>query len=518
MKLFTLNLRTIFLLGLAATLFVILPSCGKKGCTDPLASNYDPDAKKDDNSCIYDSDESEEKALMITTGAQTIEPNETITYQAVFVDVEGNQTPAASVQWSSSNTNVCTISASGSISTAGNGHATIEASVTEGGVTYTASVILNVAIPQVFSVVPSVILIVPGESVPLTPVFFTTETVSYAYSSSNTSIASVNSSGVVTASAVGTAEITVTATGPSGNPIVIVPVLVIGEPEIPLPITRITVDPAAADIFRGDTQQFSAKAFNLDGNEVTASFTWTSADPDIVTVDDNGVVTAKAIGETYIQASAEGVVGQASIWVHPDTVVIVSPFYASLGQGASKQFAAAAYHVKNDPQLQAPLNIAAFDWEIPSYGPGFEMFDVGTVDNTGKVTIKQDALLGMTSFLEAAVPGSSTAIGGAAIMVSIFSADCGNGNPDVATIEITNGDPIQMSLSGNPFVQLNADAKDSSGSAVPNPALKYSSDDTAVVIVDENTGELNAVGMGTATVTVCSGAYASATVTVNVSF
>ena len=32
---------------------LILGSCGKKGCTDPLAVNYDSNAKKDDNSCEY---------------------------------------------------------------------------------------------------------------------------------------------------------------------------------------------------------------------------------------------------------------------------------------------------------------------------------------------------------------------------------------------------------------------------------------------------------------------------------
>lgn len=28
-------------------------SCGKEGCKDPSATNYDPDAKKDDGSCVY---------------------------------------------------------------------------------------------------------------------------------------------------------------------------------------------------------------------------------------------------------------------------------------------------------------------------------------------------------------------------------------------------------------------------------------------------------------------------------
>jgi len=34
---------------------VFLAACGKKGCIDPSAYNYDPKAKKDDNSCTYSS-------------------------------------------------------------------------------------------------------------------------------------------------------------------------------------------------------------------------------------------------------------------------------------------------------------------------------------------------------------------------------------------------------------------------------------------------------------------------------
>lgn len=41
-------------LALLCALAVGSTSCGKKGCTDPLANNHDPEATKDDGSCTYD--------------------------------------------------------------------------------------------------------------------------------------------------------------------------------------------------------------------------------------------------------------------------------------------------------------------------------------------------------------------------------------------------------------------------------------------------------------------------------
>ena len=39
---------------LVLLLIAVISSCRKKGCTDPAAINYDPDAKKDNASCIYE--------------------------------------------------------------------------------------------------------------------------------------------------------------------------------------------------------------------------------------------------------------------------------------------------------------------------------------------------------------------------------------------------------------------------------------------------------------------------------
>jgi len=466
-----------------------------------------------------------DQMLVIENGAQSVEMEKTsgkqagtVTYSAVLVDTDGNATIATGLTWTSTDDNVVAIASSGAVTIKGTGTTIIKASITVDGVTYSASVPLKIYIPELFTVVPGVIIMTPGETIDLTPVFFTTETsISYTYSSSDASIASVNSSGVVTSVKDGTVDITVTASTSQGDPTVIVPVLVISEPDVPLPVTQVKVTPEAADIFRGQTVQLAAKAYDPADNEVSETFTWGSLDETIATVDANGLVSAVAIGHTYIQAKAKGIIGQAEIQVFPDTVVIVDPFYVSLGLGATKQFTAKAYDAKQEP-ISELTGVTNFEWEIPSFGAGFEMFDIATVDANGLVTINSNATLGMSSFLIANVTGSETAVGGALVSVSIFSTDCGTGNPDVASIEVTNGPIILLSFTGSPTGQVNAVAKDSGGNTVSSPALKYNSDDTAVVMVDADTGELNAVGTGIAAVTVCSGDYASTTVTVQVDF
>ena len=45
-------MKTLFKITFILFSAIILSSCGKDGCADPNATNYNPDAKKDDNSCV----------------------------------------------------------------------------------------------------------------------------------------------------------------------------------------------------------------------------------------------------------------------------------------------------------------------------------------------------------------------------------------------------------------------------------------------------------------------------------
>lgn len=452
--------------------------------------------------------EDKNKVLVIDNGARSIEPSESLTYTASFVDEDGNVSAAGSVQWSSENSSVVSISASGLVSAGGFGTTTITATVQEDGETYTATVPLGIQAPASFAVVPSAIIYEVGGSIQLETVAFNSAAPTFSYSSDNSSVASVSASGLVSFQGAGSCIITVTASSHPNAPIMI-PVLVVGPPVISLPVTRVEVTPNSSSLFRGETLSLQAQAYNMDG-PTNADITWSSSDPSIASVDANGGVTAHAIGETYIFATANGISGQAEVYVSPDTIIEVSPFTAAIGAGSSRQFTARAYNLRTNSYLNAITN---FDWTIPTYG--FGVFDFATVNSSGLVSVNSNAIPGNLTFLIVSLPNNPDIAGFASIMASL--CDCGAGNPDVNSIEVTNG-PFNLSLFSNPSATVNATAKDLQGDPVGNADLRYCSDDLSVVQVDELTGELFAMGQGTATVSVCSGAYAETTTTVNVSF
>ena len=159
----------------------------------------------------------------------------------------------------------------------------ISASVTTGGYTYTASVPLGVFTPGIFAVSPSAIIWDASGNLQLETIYFSpTSTVpTYTYSSDNTSVATVSTSGLVSFVAVGECVITVTATNLDGSPEIMVPVLVVGLPGITLPITQIVVSPASKDLFKTETQTLTAEAYDMNNQVVSATFTWSSLNSNI---------------------------------------------------------------------------------------------------------------------------------------------------------------------------------------------------------------------------------------------
>ncbi len=120
------------------------------------------------------------------------------------------------------------------------------------------------------------------------------------WESSDESVVTVDNLGNVTAIKKGTAQITVTTVS---NKTATCDVTVTIKPSI-------TVNKSLISGYEKETFQLSASVIG-ESKEVK----WTSSDPAIATVDQNGKVTAKAIGSTSINATANGVTASCKIQV-----------------------------------------------------------------------------------------------------------------------------------------------------------------------------------------------------------
>lgn len=128
-----------------------------------------------------------------------------------------------------------------------------------------------------------------------------------SYSSNNTSIATVTTEGVVIAVAVGTTTVSANADGKSGTASVVV---------TPEQAVSVTLTPATITLRRGNTRQLTAVAKNAQQVIITGrTFRWASSNSSIVSVDQNGNVTALSTGNAVVSAEADQQTGSASITV-----------------------------------------------------------------------------------------------------------------------------------------------------------------------------------------------------------
>ncbi len=117
------------------------------------------------------------------------------------------------------------------------------------------------------------------------------------WTTSNSSVATVNSNGLVTAKAVGTATITartIDGTNLSASCVVTV------NPNVVL-ATSISLNKTDAELTKGSSMELTATV--LPSNTTNKSLKWSSNNPAVASVDENGLVTALAVGTATITAT-----------------------------------------------------------------------------------------------------------------------------------------------------------------------------------------------------------------------
>lgn len=151
------------------------------------------------------------------------------------------------------------------------------------------------------AVAPKTALVVSGGSTTLSatvaPASATNSTVTWT--SSNTSVATVNASGVVTGSASGSAIIS--AKTQDGG---FTDTATITVTNANIPVTGITVTPAATTVAVGSATSLTAAV--APANATNQTVTWSSSAPTIASVSTGGVVTGVAAGTATITATAQG--------------------------------------------------------------------------------------------------------------------------------------------------------------------------------------------------------------------
>jgi len=243
----------------------------------------------------------------VTVGATSV-------LQATVKDQNGNLMTGQTVTWSTNNPAAATVNSSGVVTGVAAGSATITA--TSSGKTGTSSITVTAVAPVVatVTVAPTSASVVAGASTTLQATVkdqngnvMTGQTVTW--STNNPAAATVNSSGVVTGVAAGSATITATSSGKTGTSSITVTAVA------PV-VTTVTVAPTSASLVVGATTTLQATVKDQNGNVMTGqTVTWTTNNAAAATLSSSGVVTGVAAGSATITATSSGKIGTSSITV-----------------------------------------------------------------------------------------------------------------------------------------------------------------------------------------------------------
>ena len=254
------------------------------------------------------------------------------------------QDVTTSVSWSSSLLAVATITGGGLASGIDAGQATITA--TAGSVSASTLLTVNPATTAVLNSIavnPANPSLLAGSPLQFTATGTYSDnstqdlTNAAAWTSSNTSVASINSTGLASGLTTGATMIGATFQSVNGSTTL---TLTLSSPLL----QSITVTPANVSLAIGQNQRLAATGLYSDGSTqtLTSSVSWSSSQPAVAGITSAGLASGLSGGSTTITATLGTVAGQATLGVNSIALlsITVSPGNASIAPGTNRQLAA----------------------------------------------------------------------------------------------------------------------------------------------------------------------------------
>ena len=420
--------------------------------------------------------------VTVTPASASLFPGATQAFTATARDANGTVLTGRAVSWSSTNPQAGAISPAGVLTAYAQGTITVTASVE--GVDGTATVTVRPVPVAAVSVSPAASTVYVGNTQQMTAsardasgAVLTGRGV--VWSSSDTTVATISPTGLVTTLKLGRVTITATVEGVIASTTLTV---------VPVPIASVGVLPGTATIQTESTQQLIATARDIYDRVATGRIVeWSSNNPAVATVSATGLVTAKSVGTVTITATVEGVQGVATITVVPIPVASVQVNPASvpaLSEFATQAMTATAYSAQG-----AVLTGRAVTWRSSNS-------EVASISTSGEVT----GVRAGTTTISAVVDGIT---GTASVMVVPAV---------VARVAIT---PVDPSLLVGGTLSATATAYDAAGNTITGRAVTWSSSNTGVASVGA-AGLVTAISAGTTVITgTVDGVSGTTTVTVS---
>ena len=233
--------------------------------------------------------------VSVNPSSANVKAGEIVTLTAT---VQPSDASNKNVTWHSSNPAVASVSNSGVVTAISEGLTNITVTSVDGNFTAVCPVTVYVIHVTGITVNPAVATIMIGSTTMLTAAITPSDAnnQNYSWSSSNSSIATVSSSGVVTGISEGTAVITVTSadggfTAPCNITV------------IPIAVTGVGITPSTVTTRIGANTTLMATVAPSNATNKTVS--WSSSDTGVATVSSAGVVTGVAAGTAVITVTTE---------------------------------------------------------------------------------------------------------------------------------------------------------------------------------------------------------------------